>query len=340
MIRNAARKTTVLAVGVALGIGCVTPAVADPAPDDGVLEHAGARTAADRQRVQDYWTAEKMKMVTRAGDAPDPVGKDADDLPGQDRTRPSSGAVWGGGGLVRKTVGRLFMTSYFKDESGKLQADDRSCTGTVVEGTAGSTVVTAAHCVLSGDRGDQAVWDTNVYFVPGYRDGAKPLGGFTVNTTFIPADYKEKLSPGSDVAMLAMNPAADGRKISEITGTQKIRFGAQRGQGQFTYDFGYSAEGYGKEEPWRTGQLLGYCAGPAAKDDTHPEWNHWGVRCDMYRGSSGGPHFVDFDAKSGSGTVVGVNSNMNRKDGKTFEFAAPLGEAARKLYLRAQEPAR
>ncbi|MGA5135392.1 trypsin-like serine peptidase [Streptomyces olivoreticuli] len=315
-----------------------TPADTPPSGRDSVVvEHPEARTAAEQQRIQEYWTPQRMQAAYHSGEAPDPVGKDADELPGQDRSKPNTGAVWGGGKIIQ-SVGRLFMTSKDGNENG----EDRSCTATVVDSPTGTTVVTAAHCLLAfpGWPDDkQAVWDTNVYFAPGYRDGVKPQGGFTVNTTYAARPYHDKRDPGSDVAMLAMNPASDDRTIAAVTGTQKIQFNTPRHIGQFTYNFGYTADSNGKQEPWKTGQLLGYCAGPVTQNTQAPQWNHWGMRCNMDKGSSGGPHLIDFGLTSNTGTVIGVNAlgRPTPLDGK-FEDAAPLGDTAHQVYLRAQQP--
>lgn len=309
--------------------------------DSLVIEHPGALIPAERQRIEAYWTPRRMARAMHGGEDADPVSKEADTLPGQDRSKPNTGAVWGGGGKITQSVGRLFMTSRDDDGSGLEVAMDRSCTATVVDSPSGTTVLTAAHCLQGhpGWPGDKrAEWNTNVYFVPGYRDGLKPQGGFTVNTSYVARPYHDQMDEASDAAMLAMNPAADGRTVAAVTGSQKIQFNAPRHTGQFTYNFGYSADSYGKEEPWKTGQLLGYCAGPAARNTQLPTSNHWGMPCNMIRGSSGGPHLTGFDPKSGTGTVVGVNSGARRVQDKRVEDAAPLNDSAHKLYLRAQHP--
>lgn len=93
-------------IAAALSVSAGPVATASPAPAAEVVAHPDARSDQDRKRVQEYWTPEKMAAAGRDG-APDPVGKDADRLPEQDRSASSSGEVWGGGGQVRKSVGRL-----------------------------------------------------------------------------------------------------------------------------------------------------------------------------------------------------------------------------------------
>jgi hypothetical protein len=56
-----------------------------------------------------------------------------------------------------------------------------------------------------------------------------------------------------------------------------------------------------------------YCAGKSevdsrTADPTDPQQI---MRCDMTGGSSGGPWLADFDARTGTGVVVSVNSSSN-----------------------------
>ncbi|MGW3659639.1 trypsin-like serine peptidase [Streptomyces sp. NPDC005151] len=133
---------------------------------------------------------------------------------------------WAEGGLIARTVGRL----YSQGAGVGLGA----CTATVV-GT--NTVITAAHCVRTSDAGEpsrSATWDQQLYFVPGYRDGKSPYGGFTVRRVRMAEEWQDQ---GLDVAVLEMNSGHDGRSISEVTGVQRISFTAE--SGTRTHFFGY-----------------------------------------------------------------------------------------------------
>ncbi|MEK8143051.1 hypothetical protein NKH18_15250 [Streptomyces sp. M10(2022)] len=111
---------------------------------------------------------------------------------------------------MEKNVGRLFFT--FSD------GYDGSCTATVVTSANRSTVITAAHCLRDvGAPSDDDTWNHNFYFVPGYRNGTKPLGGFSLRTmatssrwdadpdTTEPSDVA---AAGYDTGLLVANPAA------------------------------------------------------------------------------------------------------------------------------------
>ncbi len=76
---------------------------------------------------------------------------------------------WTEGGVIARTVGRLYAQS----AGGGLGA----CTATVV---GANTVITAAHCVRTSDGAGSsrsATWDHQLYFVPGYHDGKSPPYG-------------------------------------------------------------------------------------------------------------------------------------------------------------------
>ncbi|MEU8960535.1 hypothetical protein AB0C89_02350 [Streptomyces sp. NPDC048491] len=317
-----------------------------------VVSQPGIRGAAEQQRVAAYWTSHRMALAGQA-EVPPAVAPGADDLSQQDPRAATTGQVWGGKGQITKSVGRLFRVTHFVNlDNGNLETQDRSCTATVVKSPSRSTVVTAAHCMIDhpyfknddetqGKDTSRPVWDTGVYFVPGYRDGAQPMGGFTVRTAYAAKSYLDHVDMGSDVAMLTINPAPDGRPIAAVTGAQNIAFNTHRIPGQFTYNFGYYSEGWripgqGTPQPWETGQLLGYCAGPVSQDIERPQDGQWGMRCDLKAGSSGGPHLLDFDHNTNTGTVVGVNSSTRTTDAGPVEDAAPLDSTAMLLYARAQ----
>ncbi|MEU3502640.1 hypothetical protein ABZ726_18390 [Streptomyces hundungensis] len=118
-----------------------------------------------------------------------------------------------------KSVGRLFFT--FPD------GYDGSCTATVVNSANRSTVITAAHCPRSvGAPADDGTWNQNLYFVPGYRNGTKPLGGFSIRSMATSSRWnanpgrttpEDVVVAGYDTGVLVANPATAGRRIAEVT---------------------------------------------------------------------------------------------------------------------------
>lgn len=280
----------VLLIGVA-GCGLV-PHASRPAgggPTEAkITAHEAALTATEQQHVEQYWAGRGIAAMART-----------------DRSGAFVQPEWDKGGAIARTVGRIYVTG----------AQDAACTATAV-GT--NTVVTAAHCVrttLPDGSSRTATWDKNLYFVPGYRDGQSPHGGFTVRRVHMAEDWQ---ADGSDVAMLEMNPAADGRSVSAVVGAQKIAFGAKPGGS--THQFGY---------PY-TSRVL-HCEGPGTQPGDAPRFLR--IPCRMGVGSSGGPYIVDLDP-AGIGTVVAVNVSSDA----AYSYGTALGPVAGRLFTQSEHP--
>ncbi|MFE9927942.1 trypsin-like serine peptidase [Streptomyces sp. NPDC005533] len=256
------------------------------AAEQKVLAHDAALSAAEQQQVEQYWVSQGVARMANS-----------------DRSAHFPQPEWDTGGAIALTVGRIYGTG----------GRDAACTATVVGTT---TVVTAAHCVrtsLADGSSRTATWDENLYFVPGYRDGQSPYGGFTVRRVHMAEDWQ---SDGNDVAMLEMNRAADGRTVSAVVGSQRIAFGAEPANP--THQFGY---------PY-TSRVL-HCEGPGTRPWRAP--NLFRIPCVMGVGSSGGPYLVDLDPV-GMGTVVAVNVSS----ADSHSYGTALGALAGRLYAQSE----
>ncbi|WP_058043292.1 trypsin-like serine peptidase [Streptomyces roseifaciens] len=214
-------------------------------------------------------------------------------------------------GAPVKTVGRLFFVN--------ANGNDTWCTATAVKSGNRSVVMAAAHCVRRGASPVNTY--TDLVFVPGYAKGARPYGVFPVRATVTPASWAQEST--GDVAALTVDPYK-GKQLTDAVGGQDVSFDRKPG-GQVT-SFGYPAS-----RPQRGEELL-YCAGPAKAAPA----DEWQVPCDMAGGASGGPWLAGFDASTGLGTLVSVNSHGDALDGSTSMFGPVLGAQARKAYERAQ----
>ncbi|MEV6670289.1 peptidase [Streptomyces sp. NPDC051162] len=215
-------------------------------------------------------------------------------------------------GAPVKTVGRLFFVN--------ANGDDTWCTATAVESGNRSVVMAAGHCVRRG--ASPANTHMDLVFVPGYSKSAQaPYGVFPVRAVVTPDSWAREAR--TDVAALTVDPV-EGKRLTDAVGGQRVAFG--RGPGGQVTAFGYPAT-----RP-QLGERLLYCAGPAtaAPDD------ELRVPCDMTGGASGGPWLADFDAKSGLGTLVSVNSHGDALEHSTAMFGPALGAAARAVHARAQ----
>ncbi|HBF80309.1 MULTISPECIES: trypsin-like serine peptidase [Streptomyces] len=348
-LRHAIGATVTVSAAV---VALVTPAAAaDTAPHnpssssggaagpDTTTTHAGARTAQERARIDAYWSPERMKLAGAMIPEITPVPED-DNTPDDPRPLPANtpdpGSVWTHRGAVQKNVGRLFFT--FSD------GYDGSCTATVVTSANRSTVITAAHCLRGvGAPSDDDTWNHNLYFVPGYRNGTKPLGGFSIRTMATSSRWNvdpdttassDLAVAGYDTGLLVANPAG-GRPIEDVTGSQRIGFD-QPVEGAFVHTFGYPKAGLNGSGDTYVGSRMVHCAGTSHPGPEAPLL--WGETCDMSSGSSGGPHLAHFDTRTGTGTVVGVTTTDEELAGGQSPtlYATRLGDSAHRLYDWAQ----
>ncbi|GAA2781934.1 hypothetical protein RMN57_34890 [Kitasatospora sp. CM 4170] len=330
-----------LAAVAALLLSATTAAVLLPgaavaAERDVVTTHAGATTAEERSRIDAYWTPDRMRLAGALIPEITPVPED-DHTPDDPRPLPADtpdpGAVWSHGGAVDRSVGRLFFT--FSD------GYDGSCTATVVTGANRSTVLTAAHCLRGvGSPANADTWNHNLYFVPGYRNGTKPLGGFSVRS--MATSSRWDADPGSttsddvavagfDTGVLVVNRSAEGRPVADVTGSQRIAF-TRPAEGEFVHTFGYPKDRLNNPDGKYTGSRMIHCAGPVRPGSAAPLL--WGGSCDMSHGASGGPHLTGFDTRTGTGTVVGVTTATDELAGGPAGtlYATRLGDSAHRLY--------
>ncbi|WP_017599496.1 trypsin-like serine peptidase [Nocardiopsis lucentensis] len=288
---------------------------------DGVSHQSAAVTDAQRRAVLDYWTNERMaaarpitglvgETLGIAGPE-DSAGSDAEHQAAP-RTD-SSGEVWGAGGLVTRTTGKVYLT---------MNGRDFTCSASVIEAENRSTVVTAGHCAKDGTGS----WARNWTFVPGYRDGESPYGRYTARDMLVSPRWSREADDSYDVAMVVLNTHS-GDAVQDRVGAQRISFSAwaedRAREGRQVYTFGYPAA-----SPF-DGRLLHYCSGKTSPDTGGTTAN--GVRCRMTQGSSGGPWFTGFDPRTGRGTVSSVVS-FKYADDRGTQYGPRLGEEARRLY--------
>ncbi|MGW6915217.1 trypsin-like serine peptidase [Kitasatospora sp. NPDC054939] len=315
-----------------------TAVAADPNP---LTTHAGATTAREHSRIDAYWTPTRMKLAGAMVPEITPVPEDdntPDDPHRPPANTPDPGSVWTHGGAVNRSTGRLFFT--FSD------GYDGSCTATVVHSANRSTVITAAHCLRGvGDPAAAGTWNHNLYFVPGYRNGTEPLGGFSIKSMATSSRWdadpgsttsESVAAAGYDTGILVANPAAGGRRIADVTGSQRIAF-TEPVEGEFLHTFGYPKDRLNDPAAEYAGSRMIHCAGPARQGPKAPLL--WGGTCDMSHGASGGPHLARFDARTGTGTVVGVTTTTDDLAGGQpgTLYATRLGDSARRLYTWAQQ---
>ncbi|KIH98315.1 hypothetical protein LP52_14315 [Streptomonospora alba] len=282
-------------------------------------EHGAVRQAAavgdhEHRAVLDYWSPQRMAeaepLIPALDDLADSVLPEASDQQAAGDSS-SAGRPWTGGGRVAATTGKVFLT---------MNGRDFTCSAAVVSADNRETVLTAGHCLKDGS----GPWAENWAFVPGYDDGESPNGRYTARQMFVAPQWSNGPDDSYDFGMAVLN-RSDGEHVQDRVGAQPIAFNTEPDDP--TYAFGYPATGRFE------GRRLHYCSGRTVEDDggTTAE----GMACSMTEGSSGGPWLSGFDRESGTGTVVSVISFKYADDTRT-QYGPHLGEAARKLFERAQ----
>lgn len=269
---------------------------ATDATDNTVVQEL-AGSAAEQQAVRDYWTAERIAEVPHEEPSDRPPSNGPD------------GAAHTGEGTVSRTVGRLF----YVDHGGA----DSSCTATVVQSANRSTVVTAGHCVVTHNLlGEDATWAPKLMFVPGFHDGAMPYGAFPAVSGVADAHWVASGEESDyDQAFLVLAANEQGELVADAVGAaHAIAFDPEVGQP--VQEFGYPRAAARNPEhdgrPEFIGLRLAHCWGtsqvaPDYPDDPTPS-DLRGIPCDMGGGASGGPRFAEFDPETGTGVVVGLNT--------------------------------
>ncbi|MFC9977346.1 trypsin-like serine peptidase [Spirillospora sp. NPDC127200] len=315
--RTPGRLLLPAAVAAAL---CTGPAAGAHAPTAGpvaVVRHEVGLTPLLDRLIREYWTPARMAAAAPPVPAlpQRPERRRASAPLQRDRAPAVTGALWTRGGAVARGTGKVFYT---------VAGRDHVCSAATVHSANRDVVITAAHCARPpGGRAD------NWIFVPGYRDGDGPHGGFTARRMFVPREWSR--DPGGpaggdhDVALVALAPAA-GRHVVDVAGGQRLAFG---GPGdRRTHVFGYPASGR------YDGERLAYCSGVPAlsrRDATAGR----GLRCDLTRGASGGPWLTGFDPATGRGAITSISSFKFADDQATM-YGPPFGPSVRHAYEQAQ----
>ncbi|MCD0448468.1 trypsin-like peptidase domain-containing protein [Actinocorallia sp. API 0066] len=290
-----------------VGLSPMAPAGGTAIPSsEPVVSHVLPSGKAHRDKVLRYWTADRMTgAVSPVAPRPGPLGKA--EPPGR-----SNGAVWPLDGGVVPSVGKVFFT---------LDGRDYLCSGAAVRSASRDLVVTAGHCA----RGASGRWAENWIFVPGYREGGGPQGGFPARLMAVPDQWASKADDDYDVAMVALHQRR-GKHVADLVGANTIAFGRPRGRP--VHAFGYPSQGR------YDGERLAYCAG-TPEPDPHRATVAQGLHCDLTQGSSGGPWLIGFDPATGTGTVTSVSS-FKYADDKVTMYGPYFGQAIRELYARTE----
>lgn len=204
-------------------------------------------------------------------------------------------------------VGALFTTS-----AGQL--GQHFCTATVIDSPGGDLAITAAHC-MSDTSG-------TVAFVPGYDNGAKPYGVWTVTKVYVDQAWSSGSNQADDFAFLRVSGQGSSVPVEDVTGAERLATGLPAAR-QMVEALGYPDS---SNQPVTCQNWL-----------REPMAGQLEFDCGGYTdGTSGGPFLSEVNQATGQGLVIGVIGGYEQ-GGLTPEvsYSAVLGANAAALYQTA-----
>jgi V8-like Glu-specific endopeptidase len=195
---------------------------------------------------------------------------------------------------------------------------DHFCTASVVASPGRDLLVTAAHCLSSGNG---AGYRADIVFIPDYRDGQAPLGVWTAKRLLVAPGWLQSADPDLDVGFVVLEPH-DGKNIQDMVGANKL-----------AVDSGYSY-------PVRVTGYPDSVDAPVTCRNLTSEFSLSELQFDcggFTGGTSGSPWVTRFDAHNRTGTIVGVIGGYQEGgDTAAISYSSYLGTAIRRLYAEAQ----
>jgi hypothetical protein len=210
------------------------------------------------------------------------------------------------------TVGALFLST---------AATENICTASVVDSRGLDVLLTAAHCV---DYGGGHNYGQNLVFIPGWHRGQRPYGVWPVRSITVNRAWVGQANVNDDFAFLTVglsaSKASKHEPIQRVTGGLKL--GVNSGyRHSDVVPIGYDMSGGGVPVMCRTKSFY-------ARPDQQE------FLCDGYTdGASGGPWILGFDARTGTGTVIGDIGGYQQGGNLAWTGYSPyFGSATEQLY--------
>jgi hypothetical protein len=221
--------------------------------------------------------------------------------------------------LPDRTNGKVFF---------RMRGGTFVCSGTLVNNPRQNLVVTAGHCVHSGERG---TWHTDWVFVPAYDGTAAsgsqaPYGTFGAWRLATRQSWIDSSNHRQDIGIAILNNQSNGQPLGARIGGQGIRF--NQSTSQTWTDFGYPAS------PPFNGQTQWQCVSTLkGRDSAIPGAGPDPLRIErnMTGGSSGGGWLISIGS-DGLGFVNSVNSYGYPNFDPGYEYGPYFGSEAQALY--------
>jgi V8-like Glu-specific endopeptidase len=323
MMRRFAAAMAVL--GFVVGAG-VASAGAQTQPGRGAGQSVDAR--AEHQRIVDFWTPARRAAAVPADLARPTPARGKPGGGGGGGTGTVTGATWTQGGSVAVTTGRVFF------QSGNFLY---SCSGSAVQSTSGSLVLTAGHCVHSGGSSG-SFYTTNWIFYPHYNNGPdSALGGWTATDLFTTTAWGTTTNDFADdigIAAVIGDGTASLTQVLQGAGATVPSIAFSPAVAPVDGDQ-YTTFGYPAEQKY-TGATLVFCQGPV-KVGLDQE-SSVALACDMNGGSSGGPMFRGAPTPNGVGMVINSVNSYTYRSLKGYMFGPVFDTGESNAYSGADTP--
>jgi hypothetical protein len=178
------------------------------------------------------------------------------------------------------------------------------CSGTAINSPTRALVLTAGHCVNTGNEDGRTIWFRDLLFVPAYTAGKAPLGAFAARRSkiFSLRQWTKTGNPTFDFGAFLTLPNNRGINVADaVGGGATIAMGLTRRQKFAT--FGY---------PGTVKRMQG-CNSPYVGDDRLsfplPGPPTLAIRCHWAPGASGGGWLIN-----GGTEINGLNSYLHLND--------------------------
>ena len=191
------------------------------------------------------------------------------------------------------------------------------CTASVVASPGLDLLITAAHCINSGNGSG---YRQDIVFIPGYRDGATPYGIWTTRSLLVAPQWAQSADPDYDVGFVVLNPL-NGQNIQQVLGANEL--GSDTG-----YQYLVKVTGY----PSSADAPITCINWTSKESDTQLEFD-----CGGYTGgTSGSPWVTNFNPRTHTGTIVGVIGGYQEGgDTPSVSYSPYFGSAVHQLYEQA-----
>ncbi|MER5869818.1 trypsin-like peptidase domain-containing protein [Streptomyces sp. NPDC002044] len=183
---------------------------------------------------------------------------------------------------------------------------DHFCTATVVHSPGRDLIVTAGHCLLDGEQGEDGA-----VFAPAYANGVAPYGTWKLERVFEDDRWARGADDDYDLAFARLAPDDRGRAIEDVTGAAALDTSGRAGE-EVTVT-GYPAD---RKVP-RT------CTAVAVRESATEQR----FDCADFPGGTSGSAWIARDGK-----IIGILTGGDTDDVST---STVLGPYAASLYAKA-----